>query len=143
MQVILERINLPEKGHVEFGIHRSFEILISSEEARIKVKRWLWSEISMLLGVGTPSLIIDEQVVWRIPVIFNAPGHGQVGTVGTIDVTVQSGELLQLVAQRVQIETCANALASGLADFQPYALVPAESITTDISPAPQLNVAQG
>ncbi len=143
MQVVLEQISLPEKGHVEFGIHRSFDILISSEEARTKVKRWLWSEISILLGVGTPSLLIDEQVVWRVPVTFNAPGHGQVGAVGTIDVTVESGELLQPVNQRAQIESHANALASRLADFQPYAHVPGDSIAPDVPPAPRLNLAQG
>ena len=143
MQVIVEQVNLPERGHVELGIHRSFEIAVSSEDARAKVKRWLWNEVSMLLGAGTPDLVIDERIVWRVPVIFSAPGHGQVGTVGVVEVAVQSGELLHSDVQRAQIEAQANLLADRLPEFQPMMDVHPDSIVDDHLLNPKRNVVRG
>lgn len=138
MQIVLEKIGLPEKGHVEFGLHRSFDIQVTSEEARAKVKRWLWTEVSMLLGTDTPSLVLDESVVWRIPVIFSAPGYGRLGTVGMIDVLVQTGEMLELPQQKALIEQHATELAKRLPAFQPLTDLPAASIPIGIPPSPRV-----
>lgn len=135
MQIVVEKVGLPEKGHVEFGLHRSFEIQVTSEEARAKVKQWLWTEVSMLLGTDTPSLVLDEAIVWRVPVILSAPGYGRLGAVGMVDVLVQTGEMLNLLQQKALIEQRAAELAKRLPAFQPLANVPAASMPIGITHA--------
>jgi len=132
MQVVLEKVGLPEKGHVELGLQRSFDIQVSCEEARKKVKRWLWTEVSMLLGTDTPMLIVDDVVAWRIPVTFSAPGEGRIGIVGTVDVLVQTGEMLNILAQKGAIERYAEEMAKRLPAFQSCIDVPLTSIPTDL-----------
>lgn len=36
---------------------------------------------------------MGKRVAWRVPVILTFPTHGPVGTVGTIDVDAETGEL--------------------------------------------------
>lgn len=138
MQVVLEKVGLPEKGHVALDLQRSFDIQITSEEARKKVKRWLWTEVSMLLGTDTPVLIIDELITWRIPVTFSAPGHGRLGIVGAVDVLVQTGEMVNALTQKAALERCADEIAKRLPAFQPYLDAPITSIPTHIPKAPQV-----
>jgi hypothetical protein len=52
-----------------------------------------------------------QGVVWRVPVLLSAPSKGRIGVTGSLDVDVQTGELIvndQLVNT---IETEANRLA--------------------------------
>ncbi len=140
MQIVVEKVNLPEKGHVEFGLHRSFEITITSDQARSKVKRWLWAEVSMLLGTEPPALVLDEVIVWRVPVILIAPGHGTLGTVGAIDVAVQTGDLIDLNKQQGLIEQQAALIAARLPHFQPRTDVYSGSVPTHLPTTSSLTV---
>lgn len=97
MQVVLEKVGLPEKRHVELGLQRSFDIQVSCEEVRKQVKRWLW-----------------------------------------VDVLVQTGEMLNVLAQKAAIEQCAEEMAKRLPAFQPYTDVPQSSIPTDLPLATQV-----
>lgn len=45
------------------------------------------------MGGGEPTLVIGERTVWRVPVILTFPTDGPVGTVGTIEVDAETGEL--------------------------------------------------
>lgn len=135
MQIVMEKVDLPQKGHVEFGFHRSFEITITHEQARTQVKRWLWSEVSMLLSAEPPALVIDTVIVWRVPVRLIAPGYGALGTVGFVDVNVQTGELLDLEQKKVLIEAQAAQLTARLPDFQPSQAVYAPAIPTQLPTA--------
>ena len=42
----------------------------------------------------TPTLVIAERAVWRVPVLLTSPSRGVIGTVGSVDVDAQSGELI-------------------------------------------------
>ncbi len=91
MEASMEQI--PRFGKVEFTIQVSGHIHYSAEAARRAVGRFVAGEIAYLLRSGEPSLVMTERIVWRVPVDLTLPSHGVVGTVGQIDVDVETGEL--------------------------------------------------
>lgn len=93
----------------------------------------------MLLSPDDPTLVIGERVTWRIPVFFSAPGYGKLGTVGVVDVDVQTGNLLDLIACKAIIEQSADRLASQLPAFQPFSPAP-EFIPSHIPSAARLEL---
>ncbi len=119
MQVILEQCHLPAQGAVKLNMQREFVIQVTAEEAQRKVSRWLWDEVSMLISADPPTLVIGEQVVWRVPTWIGFPSQGRAGNVGVVDVDVQTGELYDLAAARKKIEACATTIAQKLPPFQP------------------------
>jgi hypothetical protein len=138
MQVVLEELDLPEKGSVELKMHRFFEIRVTAEEARRKVNRWLSWEVSMLISADPPILVIDKNVIWRVPVWLGVLRYGRLGVVGAVDVDVQTGEMHHLSGRKAEIERCAHQLAKSLPPFQPFEHVPDEFIPKDVPPAPRL-----
>jgi hypothetical protein len=93
MTILLEHYTLPEQGTVELHIHRTFEIKVTAEQARRQVNRWLFMEVSCMMGARTPWLVVGERVVWRVPAVLTASHVGEVGVVGEIDVDVQTGAM--------------------------------------------------
>jgi hypothetical protein len=102
MTIILDNYTLPEKGPVTVAV--SFEIKVTAEEARHIVNRWLLNEVSYLLGADPPTLVVGEQVVWRVPAWIGFPSTGRVGVIGTVDVDVKTGELLNPLERKAAIE---------------------------------------
>jgi hypothetical protein len=76
---------------------------VDAETARRKVTGWLVSEVGNLLVGDTPALVIADRAVWRVPVPLTSPTRGGIGTVGSVDVDAQSGEILagEALAQRI------------------------------------------
>jgi len=75
MTIILDNYTIPEKGKVE--LKASFEIKVSSEEARRKVNRWLLEFVSTQMGGESPTLIVGKRVVWRVPAYISFPHTGR------------------------------------------------------------------
>jgi len=139
MKVVLEAVNLPTEGVVKFDMHREFIIKVTAEEAQRKVSRWLWAEVSMLISADPATLAIGERVVWRVPTWIGFPSQGRAGTVGTVDIDVQTGEIYDLIETKRQIEACATEIAKKLPPYQPRA-VPKEFIPKNVPPAPILQI---
>jgi hypothetical protein len=91
MESTLEQI--PHFGQVEFTLQVSGQIHYSAEVARRLVGRFIANEIAYLLRSGEPTLVMGSRIVWRVPVLLALPSQGMVGTVGHIDVDVETGEL--------------------------------------------------
>ncbi|MDA0244637.1 MAG: hypothetical protein OT477_14555 [Chloroflexi bacterium] len=91
MEATIEQI--PRSGQVEFTLQVTAKVHYSAEAARRLVGRFAANEISYLLRSSEPSLVMSEHIVWRVPVLFALPSWGSVGSVGHIDVDVQTGEL--------------------------------------------------
>ncbi len=140
--ITIDQCNVPEKGLVEFQINRSFEINTTAEEARRKVNRWLINEVSLMLGADSPTLVIGEQVVWRVPVWIGFPHIGRAGTVGTVDVDVQTGAMNATLERKAELERCAEALAARLPAYQPREALPTQYLAKDVPPAPQLTIGE-
>jgi hypothetical protein len=118
--VMLDQYLLPERGAVNLKLDRSFEINISAEEARRKVNHWVLTEVSCVMGAMTPTLFVgDQQVVWRVPVELTAAHVGHVGIAGTVDVNVQTGELLIRDEGKAEISQAARLLARKMSPYQP------------------------
>lgn len=137
MQVVLEAVSLPSEGAVTLDTRHEFVIKITAEAAQRKVNRWLWDDVSMLISADPPTLVIGSQIVWRVPVYFSAPSVGRVGTVGAVDVDIQTGRLIEKTKYKIEIEHCATKLAAGLPPFKPLK-VASKYIPKDIPPAPKL-----
>ena len=93
--VLLQGLNIPERGELRIAVDLTVQINISAEEARRKVHRFVSDNVSYLMGGESPTLLlIDKQVLWRVPVMMTYPSYGRLGTVGAIDVSAESGEML-------------------------------------------------
>jgi len=138
MTIIIEPYTIPEKGKVELDVKRSFEIKVSAEEARREVRWWLRDEVSMLIDAEPPTLVVGEQVVWRVPAVFSAPGSGRVGVVGLVEVDITTGEMNITPELKAAIEHQAEALADRLPPYQLKGPVPEKYRPNHIPPAPQI-----
>ena len=78
-------------------------IEVDAETARRKATGWLVSEVGNLLIGDTPTLVIADRAVWRVPVLVTSPSRGVVGGAGSVDVDARSGEVLvdEAVGQRI------------------------------------------
>jgi len=124
MAIIIDPFTIPEKGKVKLNVQRSFEIKVTAEEARRQVNRWLHEHVTMLIGAELPTLVVGEQVVWRVPAVFRVPDLGRVGVVGTIDVEVSSGVMTIPTDLGPALERKAEELAQRLPPYQPKGPVP-------------------
>jgi hypothetical protein len=136
MTVILDQYPLLETG--TFEIRQMVTVHISAEEARRKVARWLRMEISHMLGADTPTLVVGQRTIWRVPAHFSAPRVGIVGAVGEVEVDAITGEICERATCQAQIEQRADALAATLPPFQPYATVPLTALPVDVPRAPMI-----
>ena len=140
MTILLEQCDLPERGVVEINVQQTFEIRVTAEEARCQVHLWLLDEVSCMMGAELPSLVIGDRIVWRVPVHFSAPPIGIVGTVGMVDVDVQTGEKINAPLCKSVIEGRAIKLVAKLPPFQGFPAVPEAHIPKHIPRAALLEL---
>ncbi len=84
---------LPQTGRLEVDIKVTADINISAYAARQKVNGFVLSDISYMMHAGEPTLVVDERIRWRVPVILSLTSRGDVGEVGSLDVDVETGQL--------------------------------------------------
>ncbi|MCL4868212.1 MAG: hypothetical protein KJ063_04525 [Anaerolineae bacterium] len=138
MSIVLDSYNIPGKGRVQLRVKRDFTIQITAEEARRKVNAWLLNEVSYLFAALSPTLVVGDQIVWRVPAIYSLPHVGQVGTVGFVDVDVQNGELVSLPTLVNDLQEKALELAQHLPPYPGPFTVPETFVPKDVPPAPVL-----
>src|SRR5687768_3671053 len=112
ISVILADQNIPQDGPLNLEVRISTILNISAEEARLKVNHFAHRDISYLMRAEFPSLVAAGRVYWRVPIVLTFPSYGAIGTVGTIDVDVESGELNADTEHITEIQRCARELAS-------------------------------
>lgn len=94
MVVIVSNPDTIEHGSLELNINVSAQAAVTSDEARRKVSGYVLSHVSDLMHGADPSLVLDKEIFWRVPVILSNPPYGTRGQVGEIDVNIETGELL-------------------------------------------------
>jgi len=110
--IILSNRPLPQLGLLEMQVTISAMVNLSAAEARRKVSRYVHREVSYLMHGEPPDLMVAERVYWRVPVSFAYPSHGVLGTIGYIEVDVETG-LLNLQPQNItEMKRYAQNLAS-------------------------------
>lgn len=138
MTIILDHYKIPETG--TFEIRQTVTVNVSAQAAQRAVNRWLLMNISTQMGAEEPSLVVNQQTVWRVPVRFTTPHVGKVGTVGYIDVDVLTGELLRLDSCQREIEQAAAELATFLPPFEPNMHISADYLLNHAPPAHRLMI---
>jgi hypothetical protein len=142
MTILLEPYIIPEKGKVELKVERSFEIKVTAEEAQRQVNRWLLNEVSYLIGADPPTLVVGEQVVWRVPAWIGFPHTGRAGVVGMVDVDVTTGAMNNTPECKAEIERRAEELAARQPPYQSKSEVPEVFLPKHIPPAPKVTIAE-
>jgi hypothetical protein len=102
---------VPETGHLSVRVHADVQISISAVEAQRRVTQYVHQKISSQMHGGPPALILSQRVCWRVPVHLTFPSVGDAGSVGNIDVDVETGEPLITPAVVEEIERHAEDLA--------------------------------
>ena len=134
MTILLEPYTLPEQGTVQLDIHRTFEIKVTAEQARCQVNRWLFTEVSCMMGARMPTLVVGERVVWRVPAVLTAAHVGEVGIVGEIDVDVQHGKMDNTPARIIELQACGSELGKKLPPYTSRGEVPPQYVAKDFQP---------
>lgn len=112
MSVLIETITPPELGRFDVALRFSAEICITPEKARRLVSKYVSHHIADLLHGEPPHLVWrDQGAFWRVPIALSSPKKGRIGSVGTIDVDVQSGKTIIPTGLKEQIEKKAENLA--------------------------------
>lgn len=141
MTIVLENLNIPERGVLELDFKQSIEIKVTAEEARRKVNRWLLEYVSYMMHADPPTLVVDgHQATWRVPAILTNSRVGDVGVVGTVDVDVYTGRMDDSQEHIKQITDCALEMVKDLPPYQPRQTVPEEFIPKDIAQAELIEI---
>ncbi len=114
MEVILDEAALTnlENAELDITVHIKSKINVTSFTARQKVNVLLLDKAGTGLLAESPVLVAaNGRLCWRVPVILSLPGHGRLGQVGTIDVDMQTSEMLMPPSTIETIIDNANQLA--------------------------------
>jgi hypothetical protein len=92
----------PENDYAEIVLHVNARV-ISATRVRRKVNGWLALEVGDRVLAGEPELVIDSQLVWRVPVHWTSSTQGiLVRHIAAVLVDAVTGEILN---QSMQSET--------------------------------------
>lgn len=95
MAIMLETISLPKQGLLNLELKISVNIQIMADKAQKLVGVFAGNNIADLRHGDLPDLVMREEgFYWRVPVILSSQSIGRIGCVGSIDVNVETGELL-------------------------------------------------
>lgn len=111
MSVRLEELTQFPLARLEVDVKVSAQVNVTAFTAQRKVSKMVLDQVSHLLFGDTPSLVLSDRACWRVPVRLAFPITGAVGTVGEIDVDVQTGEVLITEALFQEMEARAADLA--------------------------------
>lgn len=139
MTITLDPYSIPERGKVNLHLKRSFEIKVTAEEAQRQVSHWVFDEVSYLLRGLTPTLVIAERVVWRVPVSLGLPDLGQLGMVGVVDVDVETGAMDTTSDRQAALIQQAEDIASRLSPYQLKRKTPPKYLAQSVPPSPSLS----
>jgi len=101
----------PQSGQLAIDVHLSATVNVTAFSARQKVTGFVADEISTNMHAGEPRLVVGERICWRVPIILSMPPSGDRGEVGTIDVDVETGQVMITQALIQEIERRAEYFA--------------------------------
>ncbi|MBI4671310.1 MAG: hypothetical protein HY741_06535 [Chloroflexi bacterium] len=109
---ILVETNVPDTGRLALHVHADMQINVSATEAQQRVTRFVHAQLSSQMHGALPQLIHKERAYWQVPVQLTLPSIGDAGTVGTLTVDVETGEMNTAPAVLADIEKNAEQLAA-------------------------------
>jgi hypothetical protein len=114
MEVILDEATLAnlQNAELDISIRVKSKINVTAFTARQKINVLLLDKAGTGLLAESPDLVaVDGRLCWRVPVVLSLPEHGRLGQVGSIDVDMQTSEVLMPPSAIETIIDNANQLA--------------------------------
>ena len=94
MTTVVLQTDPPKNGEFSLNIQRTLNIQIAGDEAQKAVARYITLNLSSQFSAHSPVLFVADHAYWRVPIHLTFPSQGDVGEVGSIDVDIESGELV-------------------------------------------------
>lgn len=97
MEFVMDEATLTnlQNAELDITVHVKSKINVTPFTARQKVNVLLLDKAGTGLLAESPVLVaVDGRLCWRVPVALSLPGHGRLGQVGTIDINMQTSEIL-------------------------------------------------
>lgn len=110
MEVVTEAI--PQTGDIRLTLEISARQNFSAKSAQKIVRRFVADEISYLLRAGEPNLVLGQRLYWRVPIELALPGRGMVGAAGSLDVDVETGQIVLTPGDITEITRRADRLVA-------------------------------
>lgn len=67
----------------------------------------------MMALAGHPALVVGDRPVWRVPACLHLPNLGEVATLGSIEVDVLTGQVMEPSPEQITLmQDRANAIAA-------------------------------
>jgi hypothetical protein len=92
-EVEMQEITLPAESEIKVELTLTSKVNFTSHVAQRRVSKLLLDRVGLLYG-ERPSLVVNDRLLWRVPIWFSLPTTGPLGQVGTLDVDAQTGEIL-------------------------------------------------
>jgi hypothetical protein len=132
VEILVEQLDLPERGLVELNINRTFAIKVTATEARRKVNGWLLDYVSYMMRALPPTLVISNCIVWRVPIVLTTPDLGAVGELGVVHVDVETGQMDNSDECALALRLSARKVGERLPEYKPRKVVPPEYLATGL-----------
>lgn len=106
----------PENEALTGDIQVSQKIAISPNLARRRANGFLTGHVTMMVTGGQPTLIVDQDPVWRVPAVLRLPELGDVSTIGSVDIDAQTGDIISPSFDQItRMQELAHAIAAHFA----------------------------
>ena len=93
--ILADPKSISKTAPIHLSFHVAATLNVTAEEARRRVNRQVVTELGTGLVARDPELVlVDEQIVWRVPIVLSLPGLGDLGQVGTVDIDARTDDLL-------------------------------------------------
>lgn len=83
-----------ESQRVSIVIEIEANVLISAKDAQCNANAWLLDHVGHLAMADHPILLLGTRSAWRVPVLLSSPRHPPQGPIGTVEIDVETGEVL-------------------------------------------------
>ena len=104
-------IQIPEQAEVSFKLEIVAKANVTPYGAKQIVDDFLLNSVGNLLYASEPEFFISEAgIFWRVPVDYALPSKGKLGTVGSLLVDIQTGEIVRSIKDIEQIQANAENL---------------------------------
>jgi hypothetical protein len=92
-QVEMQQITFPAESEIKVELTLTSKINFTAVASQRRVSKLMLDRVGLFYG-ERPSLIIGNRLLWRVPIWLSLPTTGPLGQVGTLDVDVQTGEII-------------------------------------------------
>jgi hypothetical protein len=112
--ILLDSQSIPPAAPFYLNVHLAVTLEVTADEACRRVNRQIIPDLGTgLIARGPQLVMLDQDIIWRVPVVLSLPGLGDLGQVGAIDIDARTGKILLDAAAQERIIQHAHWLYTG------------------------------